>query len=93
MLRKWLLRLLQAGKKIGTLNIPTTWSLLGSTIHDFQDQILPDCPRIIKIFSSLWKLQHVYGLKKAKRHFLPLMPCRIYQPNSLTERTNPDISY
>ena len=92
MFRKWLLQLLQAGKKIGTLNIPTTWSLLGSPIDDLQDPVLPDCPRIIKVLSSLWKLQHVCGLKKAKRHFLPLMPCRIYQPNSLTERTSPDLS-
>lgn len=87
---EWVLRLLQAGKKVGSLNIPTTVSRSLSKINQDQAKIaFPPAPPIMKLLTPLWKWQHAYALQKAKRSFPKITPCMIYQLNALTQRTSP----
>lgn len=88
MFDEWLLRLLQSGKKIGLLNIPTTLRPACSTpINHCQGETFPVCPPTMKLFASWWKFQHARAFKKALRHFPNLTHPMIYQLTNLTERT------
>ena len=88
MLEEWLLRLLQSGKKIGLLNIPTTVSLNSSnSTNDSQGKTLPVCPSAMKLLTPWWKFQHARAFKKALHHFPQSTHPMIYQLTSLTERT------
>jgi hypothetical protein len=66
MFEEWLLRVLQAGKKAGALNITTTHtSVLSSPKKSHGGLSLPPPPAWIKFLAPWWKLRHWYSFKIA----------------------------
>ena len=87
MLEEWLLRVLQAGKKVDLLSIATTLSPAASSQKNDQEiPLLPSAPALMKLLTPWWQLRHSCAAKKAKRQFPAATPCMAYQLNSLTER-------
>ena len=88
MLEEWLLRVLQAGKKMDALHVATTLSSAASSQKNDQEaRALPSAPAMMKLLAPWWQLRHSCAAKKAKRQFPTATPCMAYQLNSLTERT------
>jgi len=92
MFEEWLLRLLQSGKKMGSLNIPTSvWPACSTPIAPNQGETFPACPPTMKFFAPWWKFQHGHTFKKALRHFPHATHPMIYQLPNLTERTEASV--
>ena len=87
MITEWMLRLLQAGKKIRMLSTPTTAVSDATALRlEKKGDALTSAPPLMKFLKPWWQWRHNNALKKAQQQLPSSAACSIYQPHSLQER-------